>query len=116
MDTQQRFDRIVDHLAAQFGGGNSSVHKDDILADGVTVLGPEVGEVLTLIRGGGIDIGASHVAVEALDTFSSAWSSGFDLASGDDMVTDNATVSDILCEYHGDRQVPRPEILAAPRR
>ena len=99
MDTRERLDRIADYLAESFSGGITSLSRHDVIDDDGTVLGREVVAVVRLARREKLVVGDDNVVVEALDTFADAWGQGFDMASGDDMVTDEETVKEIVMNY-----------------
>lgn len=82
-----------------FANGHESVSKDDVIDNACTVLSTEAFDVLDEIRESGLSIGDDNKAVEALDTFVQAWHQGYDLASGNDLTSDDETVNAVLSEY-----------------
>lgn len=98
MDAQQRLDRIARHLAELFSGGMNSISIEDEIDDGV-LLAKEIDAVLRTRLAHSAKGDLANV-IEAFATIDGVWQSGFELASGDDLVTDdNDTVSDIVCDY-----------------
>jgi len=98
MDAQQRIDRIARFLAGQFSCGVSSISRDDEIEDGV-LLRTEIDAVLRgpLARGAEGDLA---LLAEALSTIGGVWDSGYDLASGEDIATDDGrTVAEIVSAY-----------------
>lgn len=108
MDTKARIQRVVDFLTESFSGGNMSLSKEDVIDDAGTALGDEVFGIIADARAERISVGDGNSVIEALDVLASAWSQGFELANGGDLVSDDGeTVAGVLFQYLEDKSAPR---------
>lgn len=90
------FDRL-DHFINFLDESGTSFCKADIIDDDDKTAGSEGNELIDAIDSGQMQIGPERSdVVEALRTIVDVWNSGFEIASGDDFVTDDLTVNDIF--------------------
>ena len=96
----ERVARVANFLVDDFAGGNNSISCDDVMDEATgLLLKDEIDAILALHPNGGTGSKATDLAIAALSEISGVWESGYELASGEDWVTDNETVADILTSY-----------------
>jgi hypothetical protein len=114
MTTQERIDKLVEWLATSFAVGDKTMSKDDEYDDAGTTLRAEIRECLQAAAKEKIVLGEDGVVREALATFAAPWGQGFELASGDDLVTDSDTVADVICDHYDNVIMAAREAAPAP--